>query len=170
MVSRNARLTLIAERSSGLSAGIPLSPPTAPGTGGRPDNHAERERVLGPVGADALLDGDCSWVLVDGGSHDQAQGGRSLGQTPLFSQRAHARGWWGFSSSARQVTINYPFEKGPLSPRFRGEHALRRYPSGEERCIACKLCEAICPAQVEALAGNTLGVLCGAGPFDATHL
>ncbi|KAK2708288.1 NADH-ubiquinone oxidoreductase subunit 8-like [Artemia franciscana] len=45
------------------------------------------------------------------------------------------------------VTINYPFEKGPLSPRFRGEHALRRYPSGEERCIACKLCEAVCPAQ-----------------------
>ena len=44
-------------------------------------------------------------------------------------------------------TINYPFEKGPLSPRFRGEHALRRYPNGEERCIACKLCEAICPAQ-----------------------
>jgi len=45
-----------------------------------------------------------------------------------------------------KVTINYPYEKGPLSPRFRGEHALRRYPSGEERCIACKLCEAICPA------------------------
>jgi len=48
---------------------------------------------------------------------------------------------------APKVTINYPYEKGPLSPRFRGEHALRRYPSGEERCIACKLCEAICPAQ-----------------------
>lgn len=47
----------------------------------------------------------------------------------------------------RKVTINYPYEKGPLSPRFRGEHALRRYPNGEERCIACKLCEAICPAQ-----------------------
>lgn len=46
------------------------------------------------------------------------------------------------------VTINYPFEKGPLSARFRGEHALRRYPNGEERCIACKLCEAVCPAQV----------------------
>ncbi|KAJ3384118.1 NADH dehydrogenase Fe-S protein subunit 8 ndufs8 [Lobulomyces angularis] len=44
-------------------------------------------------------------------------------------------------------TIMYPHEKGPLSPRFRGEHALRRYPTGEERCIACKLCEAICPAQ-----------------------
>ena len=43
-------------------------------------------------------------------------------------------------------TLNYPFEKGALSPRFRGEHALRRYPNGEERCIACKLCEAVCPA------------------------
>ena len=46
-----------------------------------------------------------------------------------------------------KVTVNYPYEKGPLSPRFRGEHVLRRYPNGEERCIACKLCEAICPAQ-----------------------
>lgn len=46
-----------------------------------------------------------------------------------------------------KATINYPYEKGALSPRFRGEHALRRYPNGEERCIACKLCEAICPAQ-----------------------
>jgi NADH-quinone oxidoreductase subunit I len=45
-----------------------------------------------------------------------------------------------------KVTVNYPMDKGPLSPRFRGEHALRRYPNGEERCIACKLCEAICPA------------------------
>jgi NADH-quinone oxidoreductase subunit I len=45
-----------------------------------------------------------------------------------------------------KVTVNYPYEKGPLGPRFRGEHALRRYPNGEERCIACKLCEAICPA------------------------
>ena len=45
-----------------------------------------------------------------------------------------------------KVTINYPFERGPLSPRFRGEHALRRYTNGEERCIACKLCEAVCPA------------------------
>ena len=47
----------------------------------------------------------------------------------------------------RKVTLNYPFEKGMLSTRFRGEHALRRDPTGEERCIACKLCEAICPAQ-----------------------
>ncbi len=47
----------------------------------------------------------------------------------------------------QKVTLDYPYEKGPLSPRFRGEHALRRYPNGEERCIACKLCEAVCPAQ-----------------------
>lgn len=47
----------------------------------------------------------------------------------------------------RKVTLNYPFEKGALSSRFRGEHALRRYINGEERCIACKLCEAVCPAQ-----------------------
>lgn len=46
-----------------------------------------------------------------------------------------------------KVTLNYPYEKGPISPRFKGEHALRRYANGEERCIACKLCEAICPAQ-----------------------
>ena len=63
----------------------------------------------------------------------------------------------GFEALARpKETINYPFEKGQISPRFRGEHALRRYPSGEERCIACKLCEAICPAQaitIESVSG-----------------
>jgi len=47
---------------------------------------------------------------------------------------------------ARKVTIQFPEEKTPQSPRFRGLHALRRYPNGEERCIACKLCEAVCPA------------------------
>jgi len=46
----------------------------------------------------------------------------------------------------RKVTVMYPEEKTPKSPRFRGLHALRRYPNGEERCIACKLCEAVCPA------------------------
>ena len=46
-----------------------------------------------------------------------------------------------------KATLNYPYEKGPISSRFRGEHALRCYPNGEERCIACKLCEAICLAQ-----------------------
>ncbi len=47
---------------------------------------------------------------------------------------------------ARKITVQYPEQKTPLSPRFRGLHALRRYPNGEERCIACKLCEAVCPA------------------------
>ena len=47
---------------------------------------------------------------------------------------------------ARKITIQYPEQKTPMSPRFRGLHALRRYPNGEERCIACKLCEAVCPA------------------------
>ncbi len=46
----------------------------------------------------------------------------------------------------RKITVQYPEEKAPMSPRFRGLHALRRYPNGEERCIACKLCEAVCPA------------------------
>jgi len=46
----------------------------------------------------------------------------------------------------RKITVQYPEEKTPQSPRFRGLHALRRYPNGEERCIACKLCEAVCPA------------------------
>jgi ferredoxin len=47
----------------------------------------------------------------------------------------------------QKATLNYPYEKSPESPRFRGEHALRRYPNGEERCIACKRCEAVCPSQ-----------------------
>ncbi|MCP5404821.1 MAG: NADH-quinone oxidoreductase subunit NuoI [Pseudomonadaceae bacterium] len=47
----------------------------------------------------------------------------------------------------KKYTLMYPYETTPISPRFRGEHALRRYPNGEERCIACKLCEAVCPAQ-----------------------
>ena len=59
--------------------------------------------------------------------------------------------WQGLSVTQRyffrpKFTINYPEEKTPKSPRFRGLHALRRYPNGEERCIACKLCEAVCPA------------------------
>lgn len=55
-----------------------------------------------------------------------------------------------------KVTLNYPFEKGRLSPRFRGEHGLRTYRSGEERCIACRLCEAICPAQAITIEVNSM--------------
>ena len=65
-----------------------------------------------------------------------------------FLMTEMARGMWVVLEQFFRppYTIYYPFEKGPISPRFRGEHALRRYPSGEERCIACKLCESICPA------------------------
>jgi NADH-quinone oxidoreductase subunit I len=58
---------------------------------------------------------------------------------------------------ARKITVQFPEEKTPLSPRFRGLHALRRYPNGEERCIACKLCEAVCPA---------MAITIEAGPRD----
>jgi NADH-quinone oxidoreductase subunit I len=72
-----------------------------------------------------------------------AQAARSLFLTEFLSALVLAMRYF----FAPKATINYPFEKGPISPRFRGEHALRRYPNGEERCIACKLCEAVCPAQ-----------------------
>jgi NADH-quinone oxidoreductase chain I len=67
------------------------------------------------------------------------------------------RGMWislAYMLFDKPPTLSYPHEKGPLSPRFRGEHALRRYKSGEERCIACKLCEAICPANAITIEGE----------------
>ena len=101
------------------------------------------------------------WVVITAGACcSSAAGFRSLSEgdrTMAFIDRT-ARAFLlselvaGFALTFKymfkpKVTVNYPYEKGPLSPRFRGEHALRRYPNGEERCIACKLCEAICPAQ-----------------------
>ncbi|OAV90428.1 hypothetical protein PTTG_07601 [Puccinia triticina 1-1 BBBD Race 1] len=75
----------------------------------------------------------------------------------LFFLTEIARGMWVVLGQMFRppYTIMYPFEKGPVSPRFRGEHALRRYASGEERCIACKLCEAICPAQAITIESET---------------
>jgi ferredoxin len=84
-------------------------------------------------------------------NYDKTSIGEILDRTSeVFFMTEIFRGLWLTLEVALKpkVTINYPFEKGPLSTRFRGEHLLRRYPSGEERCIACKLCEAICPAQV----------------------
>lgn len=67
---------------------------------------------------------------------------KSLSLTDLLSgMRITGKYFW-----RKKITIQYPEEKTPTSPRFRGLHALRRYPNGEERCIACKLCEAVCPA------------------------
>ena len=58
---------------------------------------------------------------------------------------------------ARKITVQFPEEKTPMSPRFRGLHALRRYPNGEERCIACKLCEAVCPAMAITIESDVRG-------------
>ena len=69
---------------------------------------------------------------------------------------------------APKSTLNYPHEKGYLSSRFRGEHALRRYPNGEERCIACKLCEAVCPAQAITIDAEPRED--GSRPVSYTHL
>ncbi len=67
-------------------------------------------------------------------------------QTWLLTELLRGMQLTGKSLFRRKVTVQYPEEKTPQSPRFRGLHALRRYPNGEERCIACKLCEAVCPA------------------------
>jgi NADH-quinone oxidoreductase subunit I len=71
---------------------------------------------------------------------------RSFVKTFLMTELAHGLSVTWRNLFRKTVTIQYPEEKTPQSPRFRGLHALRRYPNGQERCIACKLCEAVCPA------------------------
>jgi NADH-quinone oxidoreductase subunit I len=71
---------------------------------------------------------------------------RDFFKTFLLVELAKGLGITGRHLFARKITIQFPEEKTPMSPRFRGLHALRRYPNGEERCIGCKLCEAVCPA------------------------
>jgi NADH-quinone oxidoreductase subunit I len=71
---------------------------------------------------------------------------KSFFKTYLLTELGKGLGLTGRNLFARKFTVQYPDEKTPKSPRFRGLHALRRYPNGEERCIACKLCEAVCPA------------------------
>ena len=71
---------------------------------------------------------------------------RSIVKTFLMTELAQGLGVTWRNLFRKTVTVQYPEEKTPQSPRFRGLHALRRYPNGQERCIACKLCEAVCPA------------------------
>jgi NADH-quinone oxidoreductase subunit I len=71
---------------------------------------------------------------------------RSLVKTFLLTELWHGLGVTWRNLFRKTVTVQYPEEKTPQSPRYRGLHALRRYPNGQERCIACKLCEAVCPA------------------------
>ena len=71
---------------------------------------------------------------------------RSLAKTFLLTELWQGLGVTWRNLFRKSVTVQYPDEKTPQSPRYRGLHALRRYPNGQERCIACKLCEAVCPA------------------------
>jgi len=71
---------------------------------------------------------------------------KQIAQSFLFLELFKGMSVTGRYLFKRKVTIQFPEERTPISPRFRGLHALRRYPNGEERCIACKLCEAVCPA------------------------
>ena len=71
---------------------------------------------------------------------------RAFFDTWLLAEMVKGMSLTGRYLFARKITVQFPEEKTPQSPRFRGLHALRRYPNGEERCIACKLCEAVCPA------------------------
>ena len=75
-----------------------------------------------------------------------AQGIRNFFKTFMLFELLKGMAVTGRYLFARKMTVQYPEEKAPQSARFRGLHALRRYPNGEERCIACKLCEAVCPA------------------------
>ena len=71
---------------------------------------------------------------------------KSFFDTFLLTELLRGMALTGRNLFAHKITVQFPEEKTPQSPRFRGLHALRRYPNGEERCIACKLCEAVCPA------------------------
>ncbi|GAA96270.1 hypothetical protein E5Q_02935 [Mixia osmundae IAM 14324] len=98
------------------------------------------------------------WETPVASDVDYSKGPSALDKAArLFFFTEIARGMWVVLEQFFRppYTIMYPFEKGPMSPRFRGEHALRRYATGEERCIACKLCEAICPAQAITIESET---------------
>ncbi|KAG2060160.1 Ndufs8, NADH:ubiquinone oxidoreductase 23 kd subunit [Suillus hirtellus] len=116
-------------------------------------SHAEHleSRLEGPIRSPPLGAGSLTAKDEPGKDIDPYKDGQSAidKAVHLFFFTEIIRGMWIVLENffREPYTIMYPYEKGPLSPRFRGEHALRRYPSGEERCIACKLCEAICPAQ-----------------------
>ena len=138
----------VAVRQDGVRAVLlPLDPRDVPALSLRPDHAA---RLEGLHSGDARLD------RVPGRDDADALGGpfplaMLLRARQFFNTWLLAELWRGLMLTgrhlfARKVTVQFPEEKTPQSPRFRGLHALRRYPNGEERCIACKLCEAVCPA------------------------
>jgi NADH-quinone oxidoreductase subunit H len=127
----------------GHGAALPLRPADAPRLESVPAAVARHGRRRGRSRAVRRVGHQVEGRGARAPTMSIAQGIRSLFLTEFVSAFFLAMRYF----FAPKKTLNYPFEKGPLSPRFRGEHALRRYPNGEERCIACKLCEAICPAQ-----------------------
>ncbi|KAG5286487.1 hypothetical protein AALO_G00015380 [Alosa alosa] len=112
----------------------------------RPGTFALGHSIVRPISLSAQRQG-FKYVNAQEVADDMKSITDRAAQTLLWTELFRGLGMTMSYLFREPATINYPFEKGPLSPRFRGEHALRRYPSGEERCIACKLCEAICPAQ-----------------------
>ncbi|KAL9053197.1 MAG: hypothetical protein Q9162_004928 [Coniocarpon cinnabarinum] len=124
-----------------LRPSLTASPITSPQTSSLHTSARRRALPAGPPPAGYRMPKPTRWNTDSNTALDKA--GTYFLLTEMF------RGMWVVLEQFFRppYTIYYPFEKGPISPRFRGEHALRRYPTGEERCIACKLCEAICPAQ-----------------------
>ncbi|GAA6049453.1 hypothetical protein JCM3770_007347 [Rhodotorula araucariae] len=150
MLSRTALQTINRQRVVGLRAlateARAASTPTGPSSPGRGVG-VQRAPAPGPApdyskGPSALDKASSLFFFTE-----IVRGMAVVLEQVRLPPAAYERRRGGAPLSVPPYTIMFPFEKGPVSSRFRGEHALRRYASGEERCIACKLCEAICPAQ-----------------------
>ena len=124
--ARTLRPAVLRPAVRALSTGGPVNPFHGSADPEPPEYHADLDKQ-GTADAHSVLAGAVNQMLIT-----EMVRGMQLTMSFFWKQK---------------LTLNYPQEKGALSPRFRGEHVLRRYPTGEERCIACKLCEAICPAQ-----------------------
>jgi NADH-quinone oxidoreductase subunit I len=118
---------------------LPLRPDHAPGLESVHSNHADL------AGAGRRLDADVLEYL-EVRKHIHMNRIKEILGSLMLTELFKGLALTGRYALSRKITVQFPEEKTPLSPRFRGLHALRRYPNGEERCIACKLCEAVCPA------------------------
>jgi NADH-quinone oxidoreductase subunit I len=123
---------------------LPLRPDHAAGLEGLHPDHAGLAGRRRGVDADAA--GTSGSLRPGERRHPRCDRRRDFFESLLLKELVKGMALTGRYFFARKITVQYPEEKTPLSPRFRGLHALRRYPNGEERCIACKLCEAVCPA------------------------
>ncbi len=145
--ARGARPALAGAEGVLLPVLLPVVPRHVPAVPLRPD-HAPRLEGVHPRDAGVALRrvGDVDLQSRPVGGVRQPTSMRSVIKTFFLWELLQGLKVTGKAFFARKITIQYPEEKTPQSPRFRGLHALRRYPNGQERCIACKLCEAVCPA------------------------